>query len=393
MKEDTIIVKAGRHPEDYHGAVNPPVYRASTILADNLEQFEERRRTRGQLGLIKYGRFGTPTTFALQEAMTALEGGHATVATGSGLNAILTALMAFVKSGDHVLMVDAVYRPTRMLCDDLLAAYGVETTYYDPALGGAIAELMRPETRVVFLEAPGSLSFEMQDVPAIAAAAHEGSATVLMDNTWASPYFFKPLAHGVDVSIQAATKYIVGHSDAIIGTVTANEAAWPAVEAMAVLIGAPAGAEECYLAQRGLRTLALRMKRHHDTGIVLARWCADRPEVARVLHPALPDDPGHALWQRDFSGASGLFGVVLGRAYSQTALAAMIDGLELFGIGASWGGYESLVVPVRPEEHRSATTWDEPGSVLRFHAGLEDPDDLIADLERGFARLARAIPD
>jgi cystathionine beta-lyase len=390
MKQDTTIVKAGRHPENYHGAINPPVYRASTFLADDLATFEERRHRRGQLGFISYGRFGTPTTFALQEAMTELEGGYASVTAGSGLNAITTAMMAFLKPGDHTLVVDSVYKPTRMLCDDLLAPLGVETTYYDPLVGADIAALIRAETKVVFLESPGSLTFEMQDVPAIAAAAHDHGATVLMDNTWASPYFFKPLAHGVDVSIQAATKYIVGHSDAIVGTITTTEAAWPAVEKMSVLLGSPAGTEECYLAQRGFRTLALRMERHQETGIALARWLADRPEVARILHPALPDDPGHDLWRRDFGGASGLFGVVLKESYAQPALAAMIDGLEHLALGASWGGYESLLVPMRPEEHRSATKWEAPGTVLRIHAGLEDPDDLMTDLDRGFERLKKA---
>ncbi len=388
MKEDTKIIESGRHPEAHYGIVNPPVYRASTVLSATLDEFEDKGRRRAEPGVLAYGRFGTPTTSALTEAVAALEGGHAGLATASGLNAISTALMAFLAAGDHLLMVDSAYRPTRVFCDNVLAPFGVEVRYYEPLVGAGIAALMRPETRVVFVESPGSLSFEVQDVPAIAAAAHEGGAVVVMDNTWASPLFFKPFAHGVDVSIQAATKYIVGHADALIGTVTATEEVWPRLQRTAHALGVAAGADDCYLAQRGLRTLGVRLRQHERTGVALAEWLSRRPEVERVLYPALADDPGHELWRRDFTGASGLFGVVLKETPPRERLAAMLDGLAHFGLGSSWGAYESLMVPTRPELSRSATTWAAPGRTLRVHAGLEDVDDLIEDLEQGFARLS-----
>ena len=390
MKEDTKIITSGRHPHEHHGAVNPPVYRASTILSATLDELEAKERKRDQIGEVVYGRFGTPTSFALQEAVAALEGGYACLATGSGLAAVSTALMAYLKAGDHLLMVDSAYRPTRTFCDRMLEGFGVETTYYDPLVGAEIAALMRPDTRVVFVESPGSLTFEVQDIPAIAAAAHERDAVVIMDNTWASPLFFKPFAHGVDVSIQAATKYVVGHSDALLGTITTTEEAWPAVQSAARALGVAPGSEDCYLAHRGLRTLAVRLRQHQATGLALANWLGRRGEVARVMHPALSDDPGHEIWRRDFTGACGLFGLVLDRRWPREALAAMLDGLEYFAMGYSWGGYESLIVPTYPERVRSATTWAAPGRCLRIHAGLEHVDDLIEDLDRGFSRLNAA---
>ncbi len=390
MREDSTIVNAGRHPEDHYGAVNPPVYRASTILSATLDELQEKESNLNEIGQMVYGRFGTPTSFALQEAVAALEGGHATAATASGLNALSTALLAFLGTGDHLLVTDSVYRPTRRFCDDMLGRLGVEVTYYDPHVGAGIAGLMRDNTRVVFVEAPGSLTFEVQDIPAIAAVAHEHGAVVVMDNTWASPLYFKPFAHGVDVSIQAATKYIVGHSDALLGTITCTEETWDAVLTAVRRLGVTAGADDCYLALRGLRTLSVRLARHQQSGLALARWLSTRPEVTRVLYPALPDDPGHELWRRDFSGACGLFGLVLARPYPREALAAMFDGFEHFALGYSWGGFESLCVPTFPERFRTATTWEHPGQTLRIHAGLEDPDDLLEDLERGLARLEAA---
>jgi len=385
MKKDTLIVSAGRDPEANHGVVNPPVYHASTILHPTVAAMEATRKPeyRG----TRYGRYGTPTTFALEDAVAALEGGARCVATGSGLAAIVAALAAFVKAGDHVLMVDSVYGPARRTCDRLLARFGVETTYYDPRIGAGITRLMRPNTRVVYTESPGSLTFEMQDIPAIAGIAHQRGAMVLVDNSWGTPLYFQPFAHGVDVSIQAATKYIVGHSDAMMGTITATTDAFPAVEASAREFGAIPGPDDCYLALRGLRTLSVRLARHQETGLTLARWLKARPEVKRVLHPALPDDPGHALWARDFTGACGLFGVVLDERFDKTAVAAMLDGMAHFGMGASWGGFESLILPTDPGKIRTATPWREPGLTIRIHAGLEDPADLIADLERGFDRL------
>ena len=390
MKDETKLVTAGRHPEDNFGIVNPPVYHASTVLSATLADWDEKMeaRRRGDRRVF-YGRYGTPTTFALEDVVAAVEGGHRCMLYPSGLAAISGALLAFLQAGDHILITDSVYAPTRRVATTLLKRFGVETTFYDPLLGAGVRDLMRPQTRSVFVEAPGSQTFEMQDIPAIAEVAHAGGAVVMMDNTWASPLYYKPFRHGVDVSIQAATKYVVGHSDAMLGTVTATAEAWPKLEITGRDLGQGVGPDDAYLAQRGMRTLAVRLERHWRTGMMLAEWFRGRPEVERVLHPALEDDPGHAIWKRDFEGASGLFGVVL-KPVDRPALAAMIDGLELFGIGASWGGYESLVLPTNPNANRTATRWPYPGPCLRFHAGLEHHDDLIADLAAGFRRMAGA---
>ena len=389
MKDDTTIVHAGRKPFDNHGIVNPPVYHASTVLFPTVEAWEQARERRDQPGTIVYGRRGTPTTFALQDAMAELEGADHCLAVPSGLAAITAPLLAFLDPGDHMLMVDAVYYPARRFADTLLARMGVETTFYDPAVGAGIAGLIRQNTRVVYLEAPGSQTFEMQDVPAIAEVARKAGAVTMMDNTWATPLYFKPLDFGVDISIMAATKYIVGHSDAMLGLVSARDEHFARVRDSAWTLGMAVGPDDCYLGQRGLRTLSARLARHQESAMKLAEWFEARPEVDRVLYPALPSDPGHELWKRDFKGASGLFGVVL-RDASQDAVAAMLNGYRYFGMGGSWGGYESLVLPTQPERLRSATTWDAPGPTLRYHAGLEDADDLIADLEAGFERLRAA---
>jgi cystathionine beta-lyase len=391
-EDDTRVVHAGRHPERQHGAVNTPVYRASTILSPDMADWERKKRDRvaGAPG-VYYGRFGTPTTHAFEEAVAELEGGARCVLYPSGLAACVGALQAFLATGDHALIVDTVYGPTRNFANRVLKRFGVEITFYDPSVGGAIDALLRPNTRVVFVESPGSLTFEVQDVPAIAAAAHRYGALVLMDNTWATPLYFKPFEHGVDVSVQAATKYLVGHSDALLGTVTCTAAAWPRLRAHTYDSGQTAGPDDVYLAQRGLRTLAVRLERHFHHGVALAQWLSRQPEVARVLHPALQEDPGNALWKRDFRGASGLFGVVLQEGIRMEAMAALLDALELFGIGASWGGYESLVMPVQPAELRSATRWPYGGPMFRVHAGLEALEDLRADLEGGFARLRASL--
>lgn len=389
-RRDTRIVHAGHHPADHHGAVNPPVYHASTITFPTVDDLKEKQARK--LDTVYYGRMGTPTTQSLDQAVADLEGGHWCVSVCSGMAAVTAALMAFLKAGDHLLMVDSVYWPTRSLCDTLLCNMGIETTYYDPLVDGpGITALMRPNTRVVFLESPGSLTFETQDVAVIAAAAHAGGAYVLLDNTWASPILFKPFDHGVDLSIQAATKYIVGHSDAMLGTVTMTDRAlFERVKTTAIQLGHSVGAEEAYLGLRGLRTLAVRLRQHEANGLTIARWLQTRPEVARVLHPALPEDPGHALWKRDFSGACGLFGVLLKPGPSPAAVAAFLDGLTLFRMGFSWGGYESLVIDTTRSITRTASVWTHDGPSLRLHVGLEDPADLIADLEAGFARLAAA---
>jgi cystathionine beta-lyase len=339
----------------------------------------------------QYGRRGTPTSEAFQDALAAIEGPRcAGVALlPSGLAAISTALLAAVRAGDHILVSDSVYRPTRIFCDGVLARLGVETTYYDPLLGPALADLFRPNTRVVFTEAPGSQSFEMQDVPAIAALAHARDALVLMDNTWATPLFFTALEKGVDLSIQAGTKYIGGHSDLMLGTVSANAAAWPRLRDTMHAMGLCVGPDDMYLGLRGLRTLGVRLARHQDSAFAIARWLRSRPEVRRVLHPGLPDDPGHAIWRRDFTGASGLFSLVL-EPVPEKAVHAFLDALELFGMGFSWGGYESLVIMFDCAEYRTATTWNPGGPTLRLHIGLESVTDLIADLENGFAALRAA---
>jgi cystathionine beta-lyase len=387
MRDDTKAVHAGRHPERFEGAVNPPVFHASTILAESLAAWEQKRRDRAaDVPGTYYGRLGTPTTHALEEALAALEGGHRTLLTPSGIAACGVALLAFVDQGAHVLIPDNVYGPTRHFATRFLKRFGVQTTFYDPLAGAAIDAWLRPETRVIFLEAPGSLTFEMQDVPAICAVARARGITTMMDNTWATPLYFKPLAHGVDVSIQAATKYVVGHSDAMLGAITATAAAWPRLRSAHQELGQCAGPDDIDRGQRGLRTLPVRLRRHWETGVRLAEWVAQQPEVERVLYPALPGDPGHALWKRDFTGASGLFGVQL-KPVGEGAFAAFVDGFELFGLGASWGGYESLVMPTHPEELRTATRWPYEGPCFRIHAGLEDPQDLLADLAAGFARL------
>jgi len=377
---ETRLVHGGRDAAEQFGFVNPPVVRGSTVLFPDVASLMSRDAR------YTYGREGTPTIRLLEEAIAELEGGALTRLAPSGLGAISGALLAFVEAGDHILVTDSVYRPTRRFCDRVLSRLGVETEYYDPVIGEGIAALMRDNTRLVFTENPGSQTFEMQDIRAIAAAAHERGAWVLTDNTWATPLYFKPFDHGVDVSIQAATKYIVGHSDAMLGAMTANERAAGKLETGHMDLGLCPGPEDCYLGLRGLRTMGVRLARHGQAGLDIARWLAEWPEVSRVLHPALPGDPGHDIWKRDYTGTSGLFSVVLHPA-PREAVAAMLDGLELFGLGFSWGGFESLVVPFDPKNYRSATTWDAEGPALRFHIGLEDVEDLKRDLAAGFDRL------
>jgi cystathionine beta-lyase len=380
QKPDTRLAHAGREPARQHGFVNTPIYRGSTVLFPTMASLEANAQD------FTYGRLGTPTVKALEMAIAEIEGGHRTLLTPSGLSAIATALIAFVSAGDEILVADSVYRPNRRFCDNVLKRLGVTTIYYDPLIGAGIERLITEKTRVVFAESPGSQTFEVQDIPAIAAAAHAARPVVILDNTWATPLYFKPFAHGVDVSIQAATKYIVGHADAMLGAITATEEASRAVEKTHDELGLCPGPEDVYLGLRGLRSLGVRLERHQKSGLEIARWLAGRPEVARVLHPALPSDPGHALWKRDFTGASGLFSVVL-KPCSQAAVAAMLDGLTLFGMGYSWGGFESLILPFDPSAYRTATAWQADGPALRLHIGLEDVEDLKADLEAGFARL------
>ncbi len=387
MKEDTKIVHSGRDPASNHGIINPPVYHASTIAWGSVKEMRRRREQRWEPGVYTYGRHGTPTHDALEEAFAAVSGGYRSVAVASGLAAINGALLAFLEQGDHILMVDSVYGPTRKFCDEFVGRFGVETTYYDPSLGAGIRDLIRDNTKVVYVESPGSLTFEVQDVPAIAAEAHKRGCVVIMDDTWSAGIYFKPFEHGVDVCAMAATKYIVGHSDVMMGLITSTQECWDRIRPSAAVLGANSGPDDVYLALRGLRTLKVRLQRHHETGLVLANWLAQRPEVARVLHPALPGSPGHELWKRDFLGASGLFSFVLNPRFSDEAIEAMLDGMRFFAMGASWGGYESLILPSDPAANRTATRWNETGQLIRIHAGLEAPDDLISDLEAGFGRL------
>ena len=386
---DTKLTVLGRDPFAHHGIVNPPVYRASTVLFPNVAALKD--PSSKAPGKVYYGRYGTPTTFALEEAVAGIEGGYKSVIVGSGKAAVVCALLAFLKAGDHVLMVDSAYSPSRQFGEKTMARFGVALSFYDPLIApNDLARLIRPNTRVLFLESPGSLTFEVQDVPALSKVAKAAGLIVMIDNTWASPLFFDPFAHGVDVSIQAATKYIVGHSDAMLGAVTTTEAAYPAVRRSFEELGYSAAPDDIYLALRGLRTLGVRLRRHQEIATELATWLTARPEVHRVLYPALPSDPGHALWKRDFKGASGLFGVML-KPVSADAVAAMLDCLALFGLGYSWGGYESLIVPTEPHLLRAdPSRWDPQYPMLRIHAGLEDPTDLIADLEAGFTRLRNA---
>ena len=380
----TRLALAGRNAEDSFGFVNPPIVRGSTVLYPNTEDFLVRKAR------YTYGTDSNPTIDALLAAIDTIEGGAGSVVVPSGLMACTFPMLAFLSSGDHLLVPDSVYRPTRTFCDTMLTRMGVAVEYYDPLVGAGIEALFKPSTKAVWTEAPGSQTFEMQDIPAIVAAAKARGILVMMDNTWATPLFFDSHRHGVDITVQAGTKYYAGHSDVLIGTVSARtpdlyRTLRDAKNQMGLII-AP---EDAFLTLRGMRTMSVRLKEQMPAGLEMARWLQQRPEVARVMHPALPDDPGHAIWRRDFTGASSLFGIEL-KPVSMKAVAAMLDGLSLFGIGASWGGYESLVLPFDCKTYRTATTPDFAGPTVRIHIGLEDLDDLKADLDAGFARLKAA---
>ena len=377
LSPQTRLIAAGRDYSE-HGFVNPAVYHGSTVLFPTAKSLHDRSQT------YVYGRRGTPTSRAVEDAVALVEGGHNAKMTPSGMAAISTALLAFLKSGDHLLMVDTVYHPARLFCDGMLKRLGVETTYYDPLIGRGIASLIRSNTRVVYCESPGSQTMEVQDVPAIAEAARKAGAIVMVDNTWGAGHFFKAFDHGADLSIQAATKYLVGHSDAMMGTVTCNTATWPQFKAAYEEMGMFAGPDDMYLTLRGIHTLDVRLERHMKNAVIVAEWLRSRDEVETVLYPALSNAPGHDLWKRDFNGASGLFSIVL-KPCKEEAVDAFLDRLSLFGMGYSWGGFESLAVPFKP--HRTATTWTAPGPCVRLHIGLESPDDLMADLGEGFAAL------
>jgi cystathionine beta-lyase len=385
FRRDTLLTHVGGTPTDRHGAVNPPVYRASTILFPTVAEYEASRVHANRFNVIRYGQLGTPTTFALEEAIASLEGGYRAMLLPSGLAAATTALLALLKSGDHLLMTDSAYQPTRHFCRAHLSRYGIDTTFYDPCIGAGIESLMRPETRVVFLESPGSITFDVQDVPAIAQVAHAHGALVVIDNTWATPYFLPAMQLGADVSVIAATKYIGGHADVMLGTITTTEPLYETVRSMVAELGYCVSPDDAFLGLRGLRTLGLRLERHQKSALQVAEWLQGRPEVKQVLYPALPSDPGHATWKRDFTGASGLLGVVL-HAVPKAAIDAMLNSLRLFGMGVSFGGYESLAIPMDSTRLRHLIGSSDY-RFIRLHVGLEDPADLIADLEQGFAQL------
>jgi cysteine-S-conjugate beta-lyase len=385
VNKATQVGRLGRDPEKFLGAVNTPVFRATTMIFPTVAELES--AVRGEFDGIGYGLHGLPTVTDLQNAIATLEGGHAALAVPSGLTATTLPLLALAKPGDHILVTDSVYGPTRRFCDLHMKRLGVEVGYYDPLLGAEIAREFRPNTKIVFVESPGSLTFDVQDVPAIAAVAHAHNALVIMDNSWATPLFFRAFDHGVDVSVHAATKFIAGHSDTLLGLIVCSKATFPAMHRLWTDMGVTASSDDCFMGLRGLRTLATRLSRQQASGIKVAEWLRARPEVNEVIHPALPGSRGHEMWKRDFSGATSLFGVVL-NPVAKERIDALLDGMRLFGMGWSWGGFESLIIPIYPERTRTASRWEVAGPSLRLYVGLEDPDDLIADLSDGFARLA-----
>jgi cystathionine beta-lyase len=390
MKKTTRLIQGGRIAANPPATVNLPLARASTVLFESLDALAatQRRFDAGE-PVATYGIVNMPQRNAFEALVCELEGGHRAVTVPSGLAAVAVAIMAVVKAGDHVLMVDSVYGPSRHFCDHTLARFGVETTYYDPlATGEQVAAMMRANTTVVYVESPGSLTFEVQDVPAVCRAAHARGAFVIADNAWATGLLCPVMSYGVDLVVQPATKYLGGHSDVILGAVVANERAWPMLHAVSRDLGQTASPDDLFLMVRGMRTLAIRLEKQGAAALEIARWLAGRAEVARVLHPALESDPGHALWKRDFTGASGLFGVEL-QPCSREQVAALVDHCEHFGIGYSWGGFESLVIPANLRHGRQVRPWDG-GPLIRLHIGLEDPADLMADLDAAFARWRAA---
>jgi cysteine-S-conjugate beta-lyase len=381
--DGTRLVRAGRAKTLTGPFVNPPVVHASTVLFDSVAEMNAPSTP------YTYGRRGTPTSAALASALAELDGAAGAVLCPSGLNAIAVSILAFVEAGDHVLIADSVYGPARTFADSVLSRLGISVAYYDPLLGAGMSALLNERTRLVYVESPGSHTMEMQDIPAIADAAHRGGAVVVVDNTWATPLLCRPLALGADVALLSATKYIGGHADIMLGAVTANEACWPKLRQVHGAMGICVGPDDIYLGLRGLRTMEIRLRRHMESALAVASWLSRQTDVARVLHPALPGDPGHELWRRDMAGASGLFSIVL-RGWSEAETADFLDGLALFGLGYSWGGFESLAIPSDRGLVRTAKPWQAEGPLVRIHIGLEDPDDLIADLEEGLRRIGRS---
>jgi cysteine-S-conjugate beta-lyase len=383
---DTRLVHSGPDPKSQKGVVNTPVHRASTVIFPTVQAMKDAEKIK--YDTTYYGVHGTPSTFALEEAMADVEDGYRAVSVSSGLAAITTALITYLEAGDHLLMVDSVYGPTRNFCNTTLKRFGIETTYYDPLIAGDIEALIRPKTKVIFTESPGSYTFEIQDIPAITEVAHKYNIKVMIDNTWSAGHFFKPFDHGVDISLQATTKYQAGHADVILGHIIAKtEEDWLKIKIATAALGQAVAPDVCYLALRGLRTLSVRLEHHQESALTLAKWLQERPEVATILHPAFDTCPGHEIWQRDFTGSSGLFSIVL-KDFTTEQVNAMLDDMDYFAMGFSWGGFESLMVASDPSKIRSATKWEGAGPLLRIHAGQEDVEDLIADLDRGLKRLA-----
>jgi len=390
MKKETAIIHAGRDKKWTHGLVNPPILRASTILFDTIDEmnFAAKNSTKGKM---IYGQRGTSTHFAFQQAMTELEGGVGCALYPSGLAAIVGALLSFLKAGDHLLMVDSAYEPTRVLCDNLLKGYGIQTTYYDPLITSDIENLIQKNTKVLFLESPGSITMEIQDVPTLAKIAHQHGITVMLDNTWASPINSKPFLMGVDISIVAATKYIVGHSDVLMGIATANETHWEMLCQNSYLLGYCISPDDVYLAARGLRTVSVRMAQHEKNALQVATFLSLRQEVDHIRHPAFANCPGHEVFKRDFNGSNGLFSFVLKRG-SQQAIHAFVENMSHFKIGFSWGGFESLILYVSNiDKIRTATHWDNSKPLIRLHIGLENVSDLIEDLDNAFVRYNQVL--
>ncbi len=395
MKHETIAVTSGKNPQENSGTVNPPIHRTSTILFPSLKDYHDAEKGKDvyksgkgvKAADFSYGISGTPTSFALQKAIAEFDGADHALIVPSGLSAITTSLLSFVSSGDHILISDSVYGPTRRFCNKELKRLGVETTYYDPMIGSGINKLIKENTKVVFTESPGSLTFEIQDIPAIAKAAHKKGAVVMMDNSWATSLFFKPFEHGVDVCIQAGTKYIGGHSDLLFGTISTTDKYVDQIFRTFKNYGLHTSPDTCYSALRGLRTMPTRLKAHEKSALNIAKWLAKKPQVAKVLHPALTSCPGHNIWKRDFTGSTGLFSIILDKEYSQKSIVSMIDGLEFFGIGSSWGGFESLIINFDPTAIRTANKWTEKGTCIRIYIGLEAEEDLISELDKGFKKL------
>ncbi len=380
-KPNTILTHAGSKPAEYHGAVNVPPHRMSTIVFNTYAEFEKVPNVP-----FSYGRAGTPTSAAFEEGIAQIEGAYRSVSTPSGLSAILTALLAFAKQGDHLLLTDNCYGPARKTSEEVLRRFGVDVEYYPPMIGADIAKLFRPNTKLVFMEAPGSLTFEVQDIGAITDAAKKAGIRTAIDNSWATPLFFRPMDLGIDISVMAATKYIGGHSDAMLGVVSANEDSWPHIKRAALMLGLCAGSEELYLGTRGLRTLHVRLPHHQKSALEIGAWLQQQKAVKRLLHPAFPSCPGHENWKKYFTGSTGTFSVILHETRREK-IAKMLDGMQIFRMGFSWGGFESLLFPEQPKPSRTASAWEETGFSLRIHIGLEDAEDLKADLDAGLKRL------